>query len=222
MTTNRRPVCDIHECYTLCTRETNIYLTIGGKRRQANSAREATGRINRAGSCKARRFRGVSNNRWEGSTILISRSHLFLAQLAHGDRFIPSVVLSRKLELDPRPRGLSRRTRTRRTRRARVREKKNRPCSSSRDTALAAEMCQKLRQSLHICLRLDVNAVIWRRVTASRSLRRRLFKTAEQPTSVSPRALYLSLSLSSLPLSLPSPPPSLTTYRIDASELSPF
>lgn len=90
----------------------------------------------------------------------VSSTHFFLAQLAHGDPFIPSVPLNVSSASALRTRTLVA---------AAVRARKG---DAPRVDSVVAEMCQKFRQSLHICLRLDVSTAVSRRVTADRAAAR--------------------------------------------------
>lgn len=137
--------------------------------------------------------------------LALSFTHLFLAELAHG--VVCSLIpLSASLAWNSArwsyaasgPRCARLRASSSPSRLPRVfplRENKKGgdacPTRAPRATTLVAEIrqCQRSGQSLHICLRLDVDAVVSRRVTASLpAARRRLFKTAEQPNA-STRAL---------------------------------
>jgi len=145
--------------------------------------------------------------RGEGSTRrTLSFTHFFLAQLAHGDRSLsrslcfPSGTGSVLLRASSSPSRL------------RVHAKGGTYSTRARATTLVAEIrqCQRFGQSLHICLRLDVNAVVSRRVTASRfAASVGLFKTAEQPTrrhalstSLRPSLLFVHPHSSSTPPSI--------------------
>lgn len=133
-----------------------------GKKRESRGTASSTAVAQRRERQQPRLFeirsagRGIHGRR----ETEVSSTHFFLAQLAHGDPFIPSVPLNVSSASALRTRTLVA---------AAVRARKG---DAPRVDSVVAEMCQKFRQSLHICLRLDVSTAVSRRVTADRAAAR--------------------------------------------------